>query len=177
MIISYNYPTSNIGKKHFSEKTNRRKLLFQHFSARHSPLAPTPNVPDVPFLGTSVLKTPLFTPDVPVFGTSVTVAKRIRRPGASPAGGQKLFFVQLLEKPISAPPSTTPSRSTRPASERTAARLLQRHRTAGSAGRTGCIRPKSSRFCWEKRDNPFDFDGVVPDLPGFPGGDARSGRA
>ena len=34
--------------------------------------------------------------------------------GLSPTGGQKLFFVQLLEKPISAPPSTTPTHSTRP---------------------------------------------------------------
>ena len=39
---------------------------------------------------------------------------RAGRAGASLAGGRKLFFVQLLEKPISAPPSTTPTHSTRP---------------------------------------------------------------
>ena len=38
------------------------------------------------------------------------------RTDGSPAGGPELFFVQLLEKPIPAPPSTTPTHAIRPQS-------------------------------------------------------------
>ncbi|MBO7574888.1 MAG: hypothetical protein J6S99_03645 [Bacteroidales bacterium] len=73
-----------------------------------SPGLPSPDLPS-PDLPSPGLPSPgLPSPGLPSPG--------LPSPGLpSPAGGQKLFFAQQREKPISAPPSTTPPHGKRPA--------------------------------------------------------------